>query len=357
MLVITGLPDQQSKLLQSHQEEVKIQKLDLQSISCNGLASIISASEKLYELEKRLNNIINAIYTFLNVNYQEESKELSKEFDKLSFENNFFTKLIQKNLPLKSKRKLSERRMTIEDYISRTESIFREIEKNYSEKHSDFVKYIKRNVVEKRKIGNDLKTAALNNFCKEEKHEFLQIFYVVRNKKNKNPISSLFDNEKLVYHSIKIVAQDESDELISFYGMKSTEEKVKLDCKKYDFIYKSFLTEEQFENIKKNLDDFEETKKSHFIFLKDSFFELTGLICNFKFSKAYLDSILSYGLPPDYVFYAMKSNKNKYLNEFLLKFAKETEHLIDQKKYAGKLYGDLVVVNVSLPFYEEEEDK
>ncbi|KCZ80163.1 hypothetical protein H312_02436 [Anncaliia algerae PRA339] len=354
MIVFVGIPDQQLKILDHVPEGILVKKLDLQSISCNGLASIISASEKLYETDKRINNVINGIFTYIKTHYPSEFINLEKEFTKNTFETNMYKVVLENNLPMKSKRKLSERRITIEDYLTRTEHLFREIEKEYAEQQNEFIKSIKRNEQCKRKVGTDLKDAVLNNFCSEEKHEFLMNFYVVKNKKDNKVINIIFSNEKLFEGSLKLIAQDNSNELYTFIGLKSTEEQVKEDCKKYDFLYKSFIKEEEFKIIKDNLNDYEENKNSHFIFLRSTFVKLTELICNFRFSKAYLDCILSYGLPPDYVFYSVFSDKTKELNEFLSAFSKEADMYVNIKKYTDKMYGDLVVVNVNLPIYEED---
>ncbi|KRH94969.1 Vacuolar H+-ATPase V1 sector, subunit C [Pseudoloma neurophilia] len=145
---------------------------------------------------------------------------------------------------------------------------------------------------------------------KIEESSFLFDLFVVKK------IADEKNNENLL--KVAQVCKEGTTELVHFIGLVKRKEEIVSFCKEHDWNIKKYQKYKQS-------DQFDIYEKNFLNFLNIYFLENINLFIIIKLTKLYIDSILKYGLPVNYIFFLVDIKSEKKFKKLLEKFQfKET---------------------------------
>ncbi|TBT96940.1 subunit C of V-type proton ATPase, partial [Hamiltosporidium magnivora] len=198
---------------------------------------------------------------------------------------------------------------------------YKTLKNSYLQKTQNYEKIVKEYEKMNRETKGNLKEMNISGLINYEEPEtqFIKKFYVVVNKSDEKEFLSLLRNIEFIhFDSISVIVSDNDYILFSFVGIKSKENEIKKKIQEKGYFLKNHdLKKGEYEKRQeinnKISKDYEITSNNYKISLNSLFVEIFILMIHIKYLKVYMECVLRYGIPCNYVYFVCWNKFDDYL--------------------------------------------
>ncbi|KAG0439056.1 V-type proton ATPase subunit C [Dictyocoela muelleri] len=299
MHLLVGLPidkkldDQEILKVLKKDNDMDLSIFKIPSLKWNSLEYMICITEDITGLDKQVNDLFQSL-----LNRQNDILKLKVNDN---FEKNIDYNKIVANFKWNDERynpngAPCEIFEILSKDFDKIKSIFAKRSKKYDKAHNCY----KEN--QKKQNGNIMEID-LSNFVEVEECEFIETIFVVARKSDKQKFVADFQKIEHVQHTtLELEKEDDLFVLYKFIGLKSKKNDIEKQLKAMGYTLKSVNKSEKVFEI-----DFESVIKNFEAFIDAELIELFLVQLHIKYLSLYIESVLRYGLPNDYVYFAVNT--------------------------------------------------
>ncbi|KAG0418519.1 V-type proton ATPase subunit C [Dictyocoela roeselum] len=155
---------------------------------------------------------------------------------------------------------------------------------------------------QKRQNGN-LMEVDLSNFVRAEECEFIETVFVVVRKSDRQKFVADFQHIEHVQHAtLELEKEDEMYVLYRFIAIKSKKDEITKKLKTLGYTVRPINKSGEVREV-----DFESISNNFKTFIDAEMMELFSLQLHLKYLRLYIECVLRYGLPNDYLYVTVKT--------------------------------------------------
>ncbi|KAF7684453.1 V-type proton ATPase subunit C [Astathelohania contejeani] len=169
-------------------------------------------------------------------------------------------------------------------------------------------------------ISSILKQEDINEDKDDVEDGFIKNYFVVSRKADVENMLTLFKSiEAVCNDTITKVTEDAEFVLYRFMGLISKEKEIEVTLRNSGFTMKEVNNQKVEENLKRRcniISLFDGVKSNHRLFLSNTVKEIFDVMMHAKMVKLFVECVMQYGLPTNYVYFVSSGKKNRILTNW-----------------------------------------